>query len=65
MNACNCFQGFLINVTDISGRYPPFMERKSGSVAQQRVWEETRIEFEAKASEVKSVFKMLDQKSNA
>ena len=65
MNVYQCVQVFQINVTDMSDRYPPFMERKSGSVAQQRVWEETRIEFETKAPEVKSVFKMLDTKSDA
>lgn len=36
------------------------MERKSGHVAQKRVWEETRNEFEAKAPEIKAVYKMLD-----
>ena len=41
------------------------MERKSGGVAQQRVWEETKSEFESKAPEVTSVYKILDQKSNA
>ena len=44
-------------------RYPPFMERKSGRVAQQRVWEETRKEFEAKAPEVKAVYEKLDTES--
>ncbi|KAH7325610.1 hypothetical protein B0I35DRAFT_347282 [Stachybotrys elegans] len=39
--------------------YPPFMERKTGHVAQQRVWEELRAEFETKVPEVRSVFKML------
>lgn len=38
------------------------MERKSGRMAQQRVWEETRSEFEAKVPEVKSVYEMLDKK---
>ncbi|KAH7245193.1 hypothetical protein BKA59DRAFT_555185 [Fusarium tricinctum] len=41
--------------------YPPFMERKSGRAAQQRVWEETRQELESKAPEVKAVYEMLDQ----
>lgn len=40
------------------------MERKSGHVAQQCVWEETRSEFEGKAPEVKSVYEMLDTKSD-
>ena len=40
------------------------MERKSGHIAQQRVWEETRAEFEAKAPEVKSVYEMLHGKSD-
>ncbi|KAK3368633.1 hypothetical protein B0H63DRAFT_515191 [Podospora didyma] len=44
--------------------YPPFMERKSGHVAQQRVWEETRAEFEAKVPEIKSVYEMLHGKSD-
>ena len=35
------------------------MERKSGRLAQQRVWEETKTEFEAKVPEVKSVYEML------
>lgn len=38
------------------------MERKSGHMAQQRVWEETRSELEAKVPEVKSVYEMLDKK---
>lgn len=36
------------------------MERKSGRVAQKRVWEETREEFESKVPEVKAVYGMLD-----
>jgi hypothetical protein len=40
------------------------MERKSGRMAQQRVWEETRSELEAKVAEVKSVYEMLDKKSD-
>lgn len=46
--------------TDKHTRYPPFMERKSGQVAQQRLWDETRQEFESKVPEVKAVYKMLD-----
>lgn len=38
------------------------MERKSGSVAQKRVWEETRAEFEAKVPEVKRVYNPSDVK---
>lgn len=41
-------------------RYPPFMQRKSGLQAQQRVWDEARSEFEAKVPEVKAVYEMLD-----
>ncbi|KAI6749448.1 hypothetical protein HG530_015287 [Fusarium avenaceum] len=41
--------------------YPPFMERKSGHAAQQRVWEETREELESKVPEVKAIYEMLDQ----
>lgn len=41
-------------------RYPPFMLRKSGQAAQQRVWEETRKEFEAKVPEVKAIYDLLD-----
>ena len=40
--------------------YPPFMERASGRVAQQRVWDETRSELEGKVPEVKSIYLMLD-----
>lgn len=40
------------------------MERESGHVAQQRVWDETRSEFEAKAPEVKSVYETLGTKSD-
>jgi hypothetical protein len=40
-------------------RYPAFMDRKSGKVAQKRVWDETRQEFEAKAPEVKEIYDML------
>lgn len=36
------------------------MKRKSGHVAQQRVWEETREEFEAKVPEIKAVYEKLD-----
>jgi hypothetical protein len=43
-------------------RYPPFMSRKSGLAAQQRVWQETRDEFEKKVPEVKAVYEMLDAK---
>lgn len=35
------------------------MERKSGQLAQQRLWEETRNEFESKVPEVKAVYEML------
>ncbi|KAK4448386.1 hypothetical protein QBC34DRAFT_301053 [Podospora aff. communis PSN243] len=41
--------------------YPPFMNRKSGRAAQQRVWEETREELESKIPEIKTVFEMLDK----
>lgn len=40
------------------------MERKSGRVAQLRVWEEARDEFGAKAPEVRRVYEMLDNKSD-
>ena len=36
------------------------MERKSGLIAQQRVWEETRSEFEAKVPATKPIYEMLD-----
>lgn len=36
------------------------MIRKSGRAAQERVWAETRSEFEAKVPEVKAIFDMLD-----
>jgi hypothetical protein len=38
------------------------MERKSGRIAQQRVWDETRSELEGKVPEVKAVFDLLDGK---
>jgi hypothetical protein len=38
------------------------MERKSGRAAEQRVWQETRDELEAKVPELKAVYKMLDGK---
>ncbi|KAJ4168600.1 hypothetical protein NW754_010521 [Fusarium falciforme] len=41
--------------------YPPFMNRKSGRIAQQRVWDETRAELEGKVPEVKAIYEMLDQ----
>ena len=47
-------------LTLILTRYPPFMNRKSGRIAQARVWDEAREEFEAKVPEVKAVYKMLD-----
>ena len=40
--------------------FPPFMLRKSGKIAQQRVWDETRAEFESKVPDVKKVFELLD-----
>lgn len=40
-------------------RYPPFMLRKSGQVAQQRVWDEAKAEFESKAPEAKAVYELL------
>ncbi|UPK92103.1 hypothetical protein LCI18_003038 [Fusarium solani-melongenae] len=43
--------------------YPPFMNRKSGRIAQQRVWDETRAELEGKVPEVKAIYEMLDQQS--
>jgi hypothetical protein len=36
------------------------MERKSGRAAQQRVWQETRDEFEKKVPEVMAIYKILD-----
>ena len=36
------------------------MNRKRGRIAQARVWEEARQEFEAKVPEVKAVYRMLD-----
>ncbi|KAH7121855.1 hypothetical protein B0J13DRAFT_628983 [Dactylonectria estremocensis] len=41
--------------------YPPFMVRKSGQVAQQRVWDETRAELEGKVPEVKAIYEILDR----
>jgi hypothetical protein len=35
------------------------MTRKSGQVAQQRVWDETREELEKKVPQVKASYKML------
>ena len=49
----------LSNAANIETRYPPFMLRKSGRLAQQRVWDETRSEFEAKVPEVKAIYDML------
>ncbi|KAK0620116.1 hypothetical protein B0T14DRAFT_566894 [Immersiella caudata] len=42
--------------------YPPFTKRKSGQVAQKRVWEETREELESKIPEIRSVYSMLEAK---
>ncbi|KAK4183595.1 hypothetical protein QBC35DRAFT_467174 [Podospora australis] len=42
--------------------FPPFMLRKSGQVAQQRAWDETRAEFEAKVPEVKAIYELLERK---
>ncbi|KIH86497.1 short chain dehydrogenase reductase [Sporothrix brasiliensis 5110] len=42
--------------------YPPFMNRRSGKVAQQRVWDEARQEFEAKVPEVHAVYALLEKK---
>jgi hypothetical protein len=38
------------------------MERKSGQIAQKRVWDETRSEFESKVPEVRAVYDLLDGK---
>jgi hypothetical protein len=35
------------------------MERKSGHLAQKRVWEELKNEFEAKVPETKLVYDLL------
>lgn len=40
------------------------MDRAHGRLAQQRVWDETRAEFEAKVPEVKAIYEMLDRASN-
>ncbi|KAF5025736.1 hypothetical protein F66182_2203 [Fusarium sp. NRRL 66182] len=52
--------GKIMQDFDTAG-YPPFMERNSGRVAQQRVWQETRSELEEKVPEVRSIYAMLDQ----
>ncbi|CAK7230687.1 hypothetical protein SBRCBS47491_007670 [Sporothrix bragantina] len=41
--------------------YPPFMNRAKGRVAQQRVWDEARAEFEAKVPEVAAVYAKLEE----
>jgi hypothetical protein len=41
------------------------MERKSGQIAQQRVWEETRSEFETKVPEVKAIYALLEKASSS
>lgn len=38
------------------------MNRKSGHLAQQQAWEETRKEFVAKVPEVKPIYDMLLKK---
>ncbi|KAK3614145.1 hypothetical protein LTR56_027442 [Elasticomyces elasticus] len=40
-------------------RYPPFMGRHGGHLSQQRVWDETRQELEAKVPEIKAVYATL------
>ncbi|KAF7561613.1 hypothetical protein G7046_g2531 [Stylonectria norvegica] len=40
--------------------YPPFMERQSGRKIQQRVWQETREELEAKVPDIKRLYEALD-----
>ncbi|EME40133.1 hypothetical protein DOTSEDRAFT_91398 [Dothistroma septosporum NZE10] len=39
--------------------YPPFMDRQSGVIAQERVWKETRAELETKVPGVKAVYDLL------
>ena len=55
---------FLIVVVDgnvlMWDRYPPFMERKSGRAAEEKVWQETKSELEGKVPEVRAVYEMLD-----
>ncbi|CAK7207243.1 hypothetical protein SEUCBS139899_010053 [Sporothrix eucalyptigena] len=53
--------GAIIHDFDEAG-YPPFMNRTSGRVAQKRVWEEARAEFEAKVPEVSAVYALLEKK---
>jgi hypothetical protein len=36
------------------------MERKTGRAAQQRVWQETRDEFEKKVPEIRAIYEILD-----
>jgi hypothetical protein len=38
------------------------MDRRSGQRAQERVWQETREEFEKQVPEVRAVYEMLDGK---
>jgi hypothetical protein len=38
------------------------MDRKRGREVQERVWQETKEEFEKKVPEVKAVYEMLDGK---
>ncbi|KAK5175021.1 uncharacterized protein LTR77_000157 [Saxophila tyrrhenica] len=53
--------GKIVMDYHVEGSFPPFMERASGRVAQQRAWEEARVEFEEKVPEVRAVYEMLEK----
>ena len=42
-------------------RYPPFMDRNSGQLAQKQLWQETKEVFEKAVPEVKAVYQTLDK----
>lgn len=50
---------WTFSCADLGRSYPPFMERQSGHVAQQRVWEETKSELVGKVPELQQVYDML------
>lgn len=57
---CVLRRGPLFTFCLTNSSIPPFVESRSGLQKQRWVWDETREEFEAKASDIRAVYAMLD-----
>jgi hypothetical protein len=53
--------GLEANNASWGDRYPPFMDRNSGQLAQKQLWRETKEVFERAVPEVSAVYRMLDK----